>query len=154
MIKGKTQKVHCAEITSPGRQVGLVGFHRRVEGCFIFPLPGQGAGMPAREAVRSLLGSLLWLKVFQGRLLSTLAPCAQGFLLPCLWHPFLNLLQPGEGCRAQLCQICFFELDCFMDRPPLHNTNLLRLMTFPSLLFKILNFEHFSLLMLFICLSS
>lgn len=33
-----------AEITSPGRQVGLMGFHREVEDHFIFPLSGQGDG--------------------------------------------------------------------------------------------------------------
>lgn len=44
LIKGKTQKVYYAEITSPGRQGGLVGFQRRAEGHFIILLTGQEAG--------------------------------------------------------------------------------------------------------------
>ena len=115
LIKRKTQKVHYAEITSPGRQVGIVGFHRSGEGHFIFTLPGQEAGgMPAREVVCSLIGSSLELKVFHSRLPPTLAPLVRGFLPPYLWCPFLNLLQPAGGCSAPLCLTCFIDLYCFM----------------------------------------
>lgn len=107
LIKEKTQKVHCVEITSPGGQASRIGCHKRVEDRFLFPLSRQSWGCWTKRLCAHFNGIHCF---FQGRLLLTLVLLAHGFFPPYLWFPFLNLFQPRGGCSAQLCLTCFLDL--------------------------------------------
>ena len=86
-----------AEMTSPGRQVSLMGF---TEGWKAFYLPSLRTELGALGWGVTCLWSSLWPNVFQCRLPLTLVLLALGSLPPFLWFPFLNLFLPGGGSSA------------------------------------------------------